>query len=283
VAANTDSPGVRILAAALRRAREQTGLTVRQVGNLIGTAHSQVSLWERAERIPDADDVIAFLRALGVPEPEHDQYLDLVQGAQNVLTADRAGMPGQLIGVIDCERRADRFTNWSPSIFPGLLQESSYARAILKAGQESDRDVEHLVTIRIGRRDVLTRRNPPPAHLTAYIGERALRQQIGGPAVMAAQLHFAECMADLDSVTIQIVPSATGYHPGQAGGFVLFDFPHSPGIVHAELLRAGAFMYDESDVDVYRDAISQIHNLAMNPADSRQLIVDIAKETESMS
>ncbi|MGH3620261.1 MAG: helix-turn-helix domain-containing protein, partial [Sciscionella sp.] len=52
MSANTDSPGARILAGSLRKAREATGMSLREVGQRIGVAYSVISYWETAQRVP---------------------------------------------------------------------------------------------------------------------------------------------------------------------------------------------------------------------------------------
>jgi transcriptional regulator with XRE-family HTH domain len=43
MSANTESPGARILAGSLRRARQATGMSLRELGKRIGISYSVVS------------------------------------------------------------------------------------------------------------------------------------------------------------------------------------------------------------------------------------------------
>ncbi|WP_190817879.1 Scr1 family TA system antitoxin-like transcriptional regulator [Saccharopolyspora pogona] len=55
-------------------------------------------------------------------------------------------------------------------------------------------EVEKLVLMRVGRREILSARNGP--RLTVIISEHALRERIGGRAVMAGQLRKVTELAD---------------------------------------------------------------------------------------
>jgi len=79
-------------------------------------------------------------------------------------------------------------------------------------------------------------------------------------------------MAELDSLTVQVVPSNVGWHPGLMGPFILFDFDKAPSIVHLEHHRSGVFLYDEADVEAYRNAADEIRALAMSPVDTAAFI-----------
>lgn len=170
-------------------------------------------------------------------------------------------------------------TDWSPLLVPGLLQTSDYARAILANGDLPAREVEPRVMMRMARRDVITRSRP--AVFTGLIGEAALHNPIGGPEVTADQLRHVLKMTDSESVTVQVVPTDSGWHPGLSGPFILFDFADSPSIVHIEHHRSSVFLYDERDVEDYRAAAEIIRGVAMSPADSTELISEMITKLEN--
>ncbi len=161
----------------------------------------------------------------------------------------------------------------------GLLQTSDYARAIIGGEALPAGEVEARVLVRMGRRDVIMRSNP--VRLTAFLGEAALHEMIGGPRVMADQLRHLTRVAESDTITIQVVRSSQGWHPGLGGQFVLYDFDGAPSIVLLAHHRTGAFVIEPDDVAVYKTAVDEIHRLAMSPADSLTLITQTAHESEA--
>lgn len=258
------TPRTRALAAALREVLTSAPISLRQLGKDIGISHTTLSQWANAKRVPEVEDVATVLGAIGVTGADRDRILDLARDARdpNWLTTGIPGISQQLAGVMECERTATTITDWSPGLIPGLLQTGDYARQIL--GNETR------VTLRVGRAEVLRRTNP--VHMVALIGEASIRQKIGSPEVRKHQLRHVLTMAELESVTVQVVPSNVGWHPGLMGPFILFDFEKAPSIVHLEHHRSGVFLYDEADVEAYRIAADEIRALAMSPEDTARFI-----------
>jgi hypothetical protein len=80
--------------------------------------------------------------------------------------------------VIRAERTATKITHVAPLLIPGVLQTYDVMRAIMVAGGVDESEIDERVNDRLGRRHLITRRNP--AHLTVLLGEAAIRQCIGG-------------------------------------------------------------------------------------------------------
>lgn len=274
------TPRVRALSAALKQIRTDKGVGQRELARMLGIQHANISFWESGKRIPDVTDVAAILAKLDVTGPERERILDLARHATepNWLTAGVPGMSPGLAGVLDCERTASTITDWSPLVLPGLLHTSDYARALLSAGLPAN-EAEPRVMMRMARRDVLIRSQP--ANMIALIHERALDEVMGSPTVQVDQLRHVLTMAERPNVTVQVVQSGQGWHPGMAGPFILFDFPGSPSIVHIEHHRSSAFLYDEADVQDYKAAAEAIRSVAMSPEESLELIAGTITKLES--
>jgi hypothetical protein len=254
---------------------------VREVSRRLGISHSVISYWENSKRVPRLEDVASYLTAVGVTGNDREAILDLGRhaDAQNWLTVGIPGISQQLAGTMECERAASAITDWSPHVITGLLQTSDYARAIIGGGSLPANEVEARVLVRMGRRDVITRSNP--VRMTAFVGEAALHEMIGGPQVMADQLRFLVKLGESDTISVQIVRSYQGWHPGLNGPFVLYDFDGAPSIVLLEHHRTGAFVTEPDDIAGYKSAVDRINRLAMSPADSLTLITRTADELEA--
>ncbi|MBA8824837.1 hypothetical protein FHX42_002184 [Saccharopolyspora lacisalsi] len=243
-------------------------------------SHGTVSHWETGRRIPTSEDVASLLTAADITGEEKERVIELARHASepNWLTVGMPGIPQQLAGAVECERSASSIVEWSPMGIPGLLQTADYARAISTASGLSTQEVEPRVMLRVGRREVITQRNP--VCFLALVGEDALRDRIGTPQVMSEQLRYLLELSARDNVTIRSVPPRVGWHPGLAGPFVLYEFPDSPAVVHFEHYSSGAFVPDNDDVQAYRKAVDSIREVAMSPASTTELIAKIADETE---
>ncbi|WP_092523191.1 DUF5753 domain-containing protein [Actinopolyspora saharensis] len=183
----------------------------------------------------------------------------------------------ELTTLLEFERTATSIVDVSPILIPGLLQTSDYARTIL--ANESPGNLERLVAMRLGRRDVLTRRRP--VELTAIILETALRRPMGGHEVMADQLRYiAKVASDHSNVTVHVLPDTGKWTQAHAGPFILFDFAKAAPIVHFEHLSSSAFLSNAGDIKVHRDAAVNLREAAMNPTESIEFIAHCATEME---
>jgi len=245
----------------------------------IGASAANISNWERGERLPSEQRITQLLDALDAGDDERERLLGLRRQANGPgqLVSGAPSIGEQLARLIEHEQVARRITDIAPLLIPGLLQTSDYARATLsRLG-----DIETRVALRVGRKDVLTRtRNP--ADLVAYIDSEVLVRPIAPPHVMADQLHHLQKMSQLDNVTIRLVQSTTPhYTPMLAGPFILLEFASAAPIVHLEHYRASAFLWEEEDVRGFIAAAEEIHNVAMTPADTAEVIAEIVNGLET--
>lgn len=276
------TPKARALGAELREAREEVGKSLRVLAQELDTNHVRLMRYETGKSVPPPEVVAAFMTALGVSATERDRLVEMARDADapNWLTADRSGVRQELTALIEFERTATRITNVATGLIPGLLQTSDYARAVMRGRPVGE--VEKLVLMRVGRREILSARNGP--RLTAIISEHALREPIGGHAVMAEQLRKVAELADWPNIDVRVVPSgSTTWHPGHVGPFVLFEFPKAQPIVHLEHYRSAAFLYNPGLAQEYLDAITTLLSFAMDDADSIAFIARCANEMEAIA
>ena len=125
------------------------------------------------------------------------------------------------------------------TLVPGLFQTESYARVLAEAYLEaSDQDVKDRVDARMARQAILSREDPPPPRVWAVIDEQVLYREIGGPAVMLAQVEHLSELARMPKITIQVIP-ATCPHPGLLGAFVVAETDQPTAIVYLETASEG--------------------------------------------
>lgn len=261
------------LAAVLRSARNKAGLTQRDVARHMGVVHTTIGRWESGDTAPDTEDVVKLLTFLGITGDELENVL-----AMAGTPADDAGIPQQLAGLLKCERTARHITNWEPLVVPEMLQTSDYARAILGAGTLTSTEIDTLVTVRMGRRDIFMQLDAPEA--VFLIAEPVVHGRIGGPRVHAEQLRRLLYLGKLDPVTIQLVPMDGDWHPGFAGPFLSYKFAYDRAVVYLAHHRTGIFLVDDSDIAAYDSAADMIRRVAMSPEESAERIAAILTATE---
>ncbi|WP_432907057.1 DUF5753 domain-containing protein [Micromonospora matsumotoense] len=96
--------------------------------------------------------------------------------------------PAEFLRFLGYEAGADHIRSFHPEAIHGLLQTEAYARAVIRGGTTTIRltEVDRRVSVRMARQARLD--GAHPLRISAVLSEGALRQQVGGPAVMRAQL-----------------------------------------------------------------------------------------------
>jgi transcriptional regulator with XRE-family HTH domain len=235
------SPPLRLfmLGRRLTGLRDAAGLTCGQVANRLEWSPSKVSRLERGvNSYATAGELTRLLDLYGVDAAVRAE-------CQHLLRTGRITPPweehkrglGGLVDYVVWETEASRLQHWHPLLIPGQLQTEAYARAVIGAGMlEPD---EALLTMkvraRLARQWITYCDNPVRLH--ALIGEQALRQQVGGPGVMAAQLDKLVLDTSRPNVVIQIIPQERAV--GLSSGFVVLTLPNLGEVLFLEVGTAG--------------------------------------------
>ncbi|WP_010306491.1 helix-turn-helix domain-containing protein [Saccharopolyspora spinosa] len=281
--ATANGPRARALAAALRQARQEQNMSIRELGRKLSFDQSNLSKIENCKKVPSIELTARILGALGAKPDECERILALARRASepNWLAVGIPGLPEQLAGAMESEREAKSIVDWAPMTLPGLLQTTDYVRALAETNELPKHEIERRVTVRIARREILTRQDP--LKLEALISEVAFREPMASPDVMIEQLRHLLIMADRPNVEIRVIPRGVGWHPGSAGPFILYEFSDAPAFVHFEHYSSGAFVTNSDDVEAYRMAIDTIKRHALNPVDSKRFIAQVIVDDWSAS
>ncbi|WP_030557695.1 DUF5753 domain-containing protein, partial [Streptomyces exfoliatus] len=136
---------------------------------------------------------------------------------------DPLSLDEQLHRLLDLEAAARHIHGWHPTLMPGMLQTADYARAAIRASAPAlpPHDVEKRATGRTVRIDTLGRAAGRTARFV--IGEAVLRQPVGGPATLAAQLdHLMTLLALRPTLDVRVLPQGEA-HPGLYGPFTVYQ------------------------------------------------------------
>jgi hypothetical protein len=190
--------------------------------------------------------------------------------------------PESLIQFVAYEDSAPKITTCAANVIPGVLQTPSYGRALSSSLGKSiatPNDVERSVELRINRRRIFDKQNPPAVE--AIIGEAALRQQVGGPAVMLAQLDSLVEDATQRGVDFRVIPfSATAT---LTYTFHVFEFSGEAErpLAAFDAMTGISFRKDPKDVRGLRGFVESLRDLSRTPLDSLEEIRTIRKEMSS--
>jgi transcriptional regulator with XRE-family HTH domain len=277
--------GRRRLRAELRRARDFAGMTQEQVSREMDWSLSKLIRIETGAVGVSTVDMKALLRLYGIDDPPRVKELTRLARASRRRPDWWAGYRDLISDsyrkYIEFEKAATRIRSWRPHLVPGLLQTEEYARAIVAHGglnRPTERDIDRWVEIRMIRQRELFEHEPP--QIVALLGEAVVRQVVGGPKIMRAQLSSLIERVGPD-VDVRVVPFGAGTHPGLSGGFAIMEFQDELDLDVVYLETARNDMIDverPSSVNRYEQAFQTIGELALSQADTTSLLSKLIKE-----
>jgi transcriptional regulator with XRE-family HTH domain len=289
------SPKAIALGAALRQARTDRGMVLREVAALVNHDNGMLSRWENGERVPKPEHVAQLLAKLGVDGARFDEIMTLAYGtAESTWVA--TSLPEQrqqMAAFVDWEQTATSIVEVAPLLVPALLQTDDYVHAIMTAGGVPDDEIATRITNRIGRRHVLDKQFP--ASFLALLGTATLRQEVGGHDAAIAQAKHLLTMARLPNVDIRIVPDGCGWHPALEGAFTLIESNRptvadnarrtsnrSATIAFVETRRSELMLHEGRDIDAYRQAVESVMRIALGPEESARYILEVVNRLEKV-
>ncbi|WP_216214248.1 helix-turn-helix domain-containing protein [Amycolatopsis aidingensis] len=265
------------LGRALREWRNTAGLTIDQCAGDFDMSRSTLARIEKGQNTVHPMVVRGMLELYGVPEEES---ATLVEVAREAVRRNRnliEGISADSYPALESEAVAVR--NFELATVPGLLQTEDYARALFVVGDTRERNRN--LRIRMSRGQRLFEEEPLRLHTIA--DELALTRPVAEPAVLAAQLRRLGELSELPHVTVQVVPTSAGTHPGLTGAFNILTFPkdtvgdlgyvdHAGG--HLQLVK-------KAQVEELTVKFNQLAKIALGERESRDLTARLARELSS--
>lgn len=258
------SPQRRQLGQALRRLREDADLSGMELARRSGLSQSKISRVENAQQLPSTADVRRWLEAANATD---QQFIELEQLREQAATESvawrqhlRRGLSAVQAEVKATEAAATRTREYQPTIIPGLLQASAYARGRAEARHGAgDPKVAEWVAAVADRQLLLYEEG---RRFDFIIGEAALRWWPGPASIMRAQLHHLIGLAELANVSIGIL-ALNQVVPWHTHAFVMYDQGQEQTLVHLELLAGGQNLRDPEDVGRFQAAFDQLWDTAL--------------------
>ena len=268
------SPTVRRrrLAAALRRLRDESGMTADEAARQVGISKSALSRVENALVSVMPPVARALLELYGVQPADIEPLLQIAREARKRGWWQSYGdvLPDWFQTYVGLEAEATEIRTYEPQLVPGLLQTEEYARAVIRAEHPDASDEE------VGRRTELRMRrqkleNPP--RLWVVLDEAVLRRPVGGSAVMARQLERIHESASRPGNTIQVLPFDAGEHGSMGSAFSILTFPDpsDPGVVYMET-RAGSLYLEGQEAREYTALFNHLVATAVSQRDSATML-----------
>ncbi|MEU9186116.1 helix-turn-helix transcriptional regulator [Streptomyces sp. NPDC048484] len=275
----------RKLGGELLRLRDASGKTQHQAAQTITATNSKIVKMEQGW-VPMRDpDIRVLCEFYGLEDPKAvARLLELAKLDRDRRKAkgwwQHTPQAGAMAEYIAMEDVATGVRAWQQALIPGLLQTPEYTRAIVVSeGLWNDPDeIEGIVDVRMKRQDRLS--GPEPLRFYAVIGEGALRQQVGGPEVMRAQLQHLLKTAQLPNVRIQVLPFRAGGHACVGGSFNILSFAETDAVdvVHVDSIAATVWVENDTESATYTSFFERTARLSLAPKDSLRLIESISED-----
>ena len=125
------------------------------------------------------------------------------------------------------------------------------------------------------RQKSLTRRDP--LRFKSMIHENALRERIGNEDIMSDQYDHLLEISRLPNVSMWVVRSNQGYHPGLLGSFIIYEYEQERPIVYLEHYHTSGFSSDDRQASSSRRLVKTISGIALSEDASRDLIAEVAR------
>ena len=267
----------RVLARQLRLLREEAGLTLEQAAPKLDFSVSKLSRIENAQVLIDVHWVRGMLDLYDVGG---DRWTELVELAREALQPGwwRAHGLGNN-SYIAFETEARRVQNFFPSCVPGLLQTAEYARALMRAVpiRRTAEQLDNEVAARMHRQHRFTSAENP-LELVTVVDESALHRPVGGADVLREQLDHMAALAELDTVTLHVLPTAVGAHAAVASGFSILNFGElgEPDMAYVEHALGALSLDKDGDVARARLTFERVLSDALDPVESLELVRRLA-------
>ncbi|OOC07786.1 helix-turn-helix domain-containing protein [Amycolatopsis azurea] len=274
------------LALRLRGRRDQLNVDVKTITATLGFSRNYWSAVENERKILSEESLSRLLTLLEFDDGERQELLDLRHLAKERgwWTQYSSFLGSEIQRMFGLELGAQGVRDYESLIIPGLLQTEDYARAIMTPAVVVRKvEVDQRVAVRRHRQERLSGENP--LHITAIISEAALRQQIGGPAILRAQLdHLADMIeGNPERIRVRIIPftaKSCGLFGASTVHMIDFDNARLPTVAWQETVTTWDIIDNPLQIrDItltYSDAFGQ----ALDEQQSLEMIHRYARELD---
>ncbi|WP_297536813.1 helix-turn-helix transcriptional regulator [Amycolatopsis sp.] len=273
----------------LRDARGKARLTVKAAAEALEWSEAKIWRIETGQTSLRSLDVEAMCRVYGVDAEMTEALMGLAKETKTRGWWHAYGdvIPGGFDVYIGLEGAASEFHWYESELVPGLFQTADYTRALITADHDDigTEEVERRVRLRMERQTLLTRATAAP-ELRVVLNEAIVRRPVGGAGVQAGQLSRLVEVAELPNVALRVATFAAGLHHGiMSGPFVTLRFPTNgdgkasePPTVYVDGFTGDLYLDKPQEIERYDQAFQRIWGASLNEADSKKLLIEVAKE-----
>ncbi|WP_051704655.1 helix-turn-helix transcriptional regulator [Glycomyces sp. NRRL B-16210] len=280
---STPDESRRRLADELKRVRQLSGLSGRDLADKIHISQSKISRIESGAAFPSLPEVRAWAEAVEASDDTRRMLDAMAEAAHTTILRWQSALkdrPHLQHSVEKDERSARRVLTFQPSVIPGLLQTAEYARRVFEMFQEPSYTPDRLaaaVTARLERQSLL---HDPRRRFNFLITEAALRWRPSTTAMLAAQIDRISSLSTLGNVTVGVLPFSRQAAVPYSHGFTVYEPAEAEDdvLVNAETIHANLQLVREADVAVYQRRWSALDRSALHGDEARSVLQGLVVE-----
>jgi transcriptional regulator with XRE-family HTH domain len=279
----------RNIAAALRRLREKSGKNLTEVADDLLISTSKLSRLENAQGKPQPRDIRDLARYYGIEgKPLGVSLQRWVTAAQRPgwwTDFDDEVLGGVLGGLgldahLGYEADATVERIYTLPFVPALMQTTEYASAIFRDMEHrSEEEIAQLLEVRDRRKQALSsRQGMEPLKLVAVTHESALRQAVGSPEILGAQLEALIEESENPNVSLHVLPFTAAPVLTMTCMYAYFEYRDvgvEQDVVHIETPAGYWSIEDPGRVAEYRKAHDVLVRASLTEDESRARIRSI--------
>lgn len=273
----TDLQERRRLGQALRRLREQTGLSGNQFAQRLGWHQTKVSKLELGQQFPTEDDIRTWADTAGDTDAA-TRLLALRDAAQVAYRTfrqqyrDAGSAAGRQADIAAMETVAGRIGHFAPAMIPGRLQTFGYALETLRLPSgpgswgASEEEIELAARTRVERQQQIL--YDKKKQIRVVLLEAALHTRLCSPETMYGQLDRLLSLDGLPSLELGIIPFGVQVPVFPLSGFIVYD----DHLVITETLTGEQQLSDHAEVGRYVAWLDLLRDAAVTGAEARPMI-----------
>jgi transcriptional regulator with XRE-family HTH domain len=250
----------------LRQLRDESGLTIESVARQLDWSPSKVSRLETGQRGVHPSDVRLLSQVYDIPSERREELIEMARQSRkrSWWHEYREEFPAWLEFYLDYEAEATLVRMFTEERIPGPLQVEGYAREVGPGEMQQ---------VRRGR---FAQHGIPPLHV--ILSEGALRRLVGGVDVMREQLTHLAKIAEVEHVTLQVLPFDAGAHPALGDPFTVLEFADHQAITYHDHQSTGVYLEKKDETERYDRSFRELEKLALTPERTVEFIVGLARD-----
>ncbi|MGA8117416.1 MAG: helix-turn-helix transcriptional regulator [Actinocatenispora sp.] len=282
----TPTSSRRRLGETLRACRTREGMTLAQLGAMIGVDRTQLGRIERGMWRPDVGLVMNILDRLDVGRDEYDRIVLMARAADNGWWKSLRGQAHQRHRALaELESGTASIREFGAVSIPGLLQTEDYSRFRFSdyPAFADPSAVERAVRARLTRREVLFA--DEAFRYEVVLDEAVLRRRSCPADTMRDQLdHLIDLGTSRETVVIRVLPLKSPVHErvSWANSFSVLSYhdPEETDAVFVETLTFDPVVRDPQDVTWYEGVYDKLRDASMTADDSVKLIRAVTRDVD---